>query len=360
LTPIDVTIAIADLILTCIATGYLILAVPVFAVALYTLQRVYLQTSRQVKLLDLEAKSPLFSHFISSFSGLVTIRAFNWSKRAHDQNIQRLDSSQKVFYLEYCLIRWLALVINLIIASLGVLLAIFSVAYRDTIDPALLGVGLVSIMGFGQLLGFLLHHWTQLETSLGAVARIREFESDTPREKDGTVPVPDEWPPRGGISIQNVSASYDDHQVLNEINLDIKPGEKVAICGRTGSGKSTLVSLLLRLHKIDTGKIIIDGADITSVPLNNLRTSLVALPQDPLFLVGSVRLNLDPFSKSDDSSIWVALEKIGLESVIKSHGGLDVELNTDWLSSGQKQLFCMARALLRNSHVLILDEATSG
>ncbi|GJD02569.1 ABC transporter [Colletotrichum higginsianum] len=360
--PIAFLLTFDYVILTCVATGYLALAIPFLAAVLYAIQRVYLETSRQVRLLDLETKSPIFSHFIASFAGLVTVRAMDRTAECQAENLARLDLSQRAFYAMGSLQRWLLLVLNLTVAGLAVLLVGLAVALRDAIDPGLLGVALVSVMGFGQLLTELLNNWVTLETSLGAVARIREFEAETPSEqdRDGDIPVAvEEWPDKGKIDIRNVSAAYDDHQVLCDVTLSIKPGEKVAICGRTGSGKSTLIALLLRLHDPSSGTIEIDDVDIASVPINELRESLVALPQDPLFLPGTVRRNLDPFDARDDDAVWAALDKTGLKALFEDKGGLEADLKTDWLSAGQKQLFCMARAVLRNSRVLLLDEATS-
>src|SRR5205823_7943273 len=178
--------------------------------------------------------------------------------------------------------------------GLAVLLVGMAVALRDKINPGLLGVALTSVMGIGMTLSMLIQSWTQLETSLGAITRINQFERDTPREEDGPDMPAERWPQRGAVKVEGLYAKYGERTVLTDINLDIKPGEKIAICGRSGSGKSTLMSLLLRLYLPDKGRISVDGVDTETLNLNALRESLVALPQDPMFLAGSVRYNLDP------------------------------------------------------------------
>ncbi|KAI0126691.1 P-loop containing nucleoside triphosphate hydrolase protein [Xylariales sp. AK1849] len=351
--------AVGELVLTCVSSGYLAVAIPFLFLALFYIQKYYLRTSRQLRLLELEAKSPLYSFFISSFAGLTTIRAFSWSSESYEEHIQRLNTSQRPFYLLYCVQRWLMLVLQLTVAGLCVLLIGISVAIRDKIDAGFLGVALTSVTNFGLTLTQLIQTWTELETSLGAITRIREFIGDTPQESDGADYPPDNWPAKGAVSISELSGMYGTRTVLDRVSLEIKPGEKVAVCGRSGSGKSTLLSLLLRMYEPTAGTITIDGVDTSTLKLNALREAMVTLPQDPLLLAGTVRYSLDPASRAGDDEMLVALEKTGLRDVIEDKGGLDADFNTDWLSAGQKQLFCLARAMLRPSRILLLDEATS-
>ncbi|KAK9786665.1 hypothetical protein SCARD494_11156 [Seiridium cardinale] len=350
---------IGEIILTCVSSGYLAIVIPVLGIVLFYIQRFYLRTSRQLRLLDLESKSPLYSFFISSFAGLTTIRAFSWSDKSYREHIQHLDTSQRPFYLLYCIQRWLMMVLELAVAGLCILLVGISVGIKDRVDPGLLGVALTNVTSFGQTMTQVIMFWTELETSLGAITRIREFIADTPKEREGLDEPPATWPSRGAISISGLSVKFGDHTVLDDINLEIGAGTRVAVCGRTGSGKSTLLALLLRLYEPSAGTISIDGVDSSNIKINALRESLVTLPQDPLLLAGTVRYNLDPSSGANDDQILTALEKTGLRMVIEEKGGLDADFNADWLSAGQRQLFCLARAMLRRSRILLLDEATS-
>lgn len=360
----------AEVVLTCIASGYLALSIPLLVLVLYVLQRIYRATSRQLRVLELQLKAPLFSSFLDTFEGLATIRAFAWTSTAERQLLTALDSSQRPFYLLYCLQRWLTLVLDLVTAGLATLLMGLAVVLRDSMDPGYLGVALVSVMGFGQIVSALILQWTNLDTSLGSVRRIADFiDAAVEQSEDsssGPQPAEDivaanEWPSAGEVVFKDVSASHGEHVVFSNVNLTFAAGSKTAICGRTGSGKSTLLGLILGLSRPQQGQISVDGRDLSQVALTTLRRSLVGIPQDPLLLQGTVRENLDPFGahECEDEPLEQALKKVGLEDIIKEKGGLDVDLDVDWLSNGQRQLFCLARAILRKSRILLLDEATS-
>ncbi|OBT93873.2 hypothetical protein VE01_08497 [Pseudogymnoascus verrucosus] len=351
-----------------IASGaqYVGAVIPLCFVPLYFLQKIYLRTSRQMRHLDLEAKSPLYRHFTETLNGVVTIRAFGWRPSFLKENHRLLDDSQKPYYLLFCIQRWLAVVMDLFVAGIATVLVAFAVEFTHTTSRGAIGLAMINIIGFNTSLSRLINSWTNLETSLGAAARLRDFLRDTPKEdKDysGDLPSqPKDWPSLGGIELDNVTAKYQlsSETVLRDASLSIKPGQKVGICGRTGSGKSSLLLTILRLLETPTGSLYIDGLDLSSIPVNTTRSRLTTLPQDPVKLPGTVRDNLDPFKsiKSDDDLVS-ALIKVNMCDVITTRGGLDVEFDTLSLSHGQQQLFCLARALLHKSKVVLMDEATS-
>ncbi|KAI1313225.1 P-loop containing nucleoside triphosphate hydrolase protein [Xylaria venustula] len=359
-------------VLAATAVGYFAAILPLVVFVLYLIQRFYLRTSRQLRLLELETSAPLFSHFIESLSGLVTIRAFGWTEAYTNKTNKLLDQSQKPFYLLLCIQRWLVLVLDFVVAGLAILLVGLAVALRSKINPGFLGIALVQLTSLSQALTNLVQFWTLLETSLGAISRIKDFSENTPRESTAEElnEPPLHWPQDGALTFDSVSASYEENGpiVLNNVSFSVESGKKVGIVGRTGSGKSSTVQAILRMIDIKGGRILIDNVDLATLTGPVVREHVTTLTQDPFLFPSSIRSNIDPLEAFTDEQIATALEKVKLWSILrdKAEGTtpdikvvLDTCIDADFLSHGQRQLFCLARALLKPGNVLILDEPTS-
>ena len=193
-----------------VASPYAAISFPLIFVVLYLIQFFYLRTSRQLRFLDLEAKAPLYTQFTEMLSGLATIRAFGWQSHLESFGRELLDRSQRPFYLLFAVQRWLTLVLDLVVAGLAVLLMVLVVVLRHSISPGYVGVALVNIIQFSQSVKLLVQFWTQLETHIGSVSRIKTFTADAVTENldDEDRTPPPEWPAQGRIEFDNVSAGY--------------------------------------------------------------------------------------------------------------------------------------------------------
>ncbi|GKT96370.1 LOW QUALITY PROTEIN: ABC transporter [Colletotrichum tofieldiae] len=336
---------------------------PPSLLALYFLQKYYLRTSRQLRHIDLEAKSPLFTHFSEVLAGLATLRAFSWRPAMLRESCALLDASQRPYYLFFCVQRWLNVVLDLFIAAMAVVLVAFALHFSHTTTKGAIGLAMVNIINFNQTLGDFIEMWTMLETSLGAIARLKYFIEYTPREDRDceTDEPPAGWPANGTIELDNVTAAYSDatDPVIRNLSLTIRPGQKVGICGRSGSGKSSLLLTLLRLLDTRTGDLSLSSVSLLALPRSSVRAALTTLPQDPVLLPGTVRDNLDPGGHVPDAELISGLRKTRVWDPVEARGGLDAEMADIGLSAGQKQLFCLARAVLRRRGTVLLDEATS-
>lgn len=354
---------IASLAMISTGASYMGITIPFVILVIYLIQKVYLQTSRQLRLLEIEARGPIYSHFLETIEGVVSIRAFAWEEEAKKTHNRLLDIAQSPYYLLSCIQRWLKLVLDLIVAALAILVVALAVSQRGTTSAGLLGVALTNILGFSQSLTRLVTEWTTLETSLGAIARIRSFATTTEQESSTvTHEATQDLVTRGAVVFSGAFAKYTSDPGaydLNNVSFNISPGTKVAICGRTGSGKSSLMLALFRLLPLRHGNIFVDGTDIKDVNPGVLRRSIIAIPQHPFLLPGTVRENLDPENELSDAHLLAAIDKVHLLELIISRGGLDTDIDQQSLSQGQAQLLCLARAVLRKSRLVVLDEATS-
>ncbi|KAJ6131239.1 hypothetical protein N7523_001699 [Penicillium sp. IBT 18751x] len=356
-------LCLAQMALIGVGSEYAAISFPIVLGILFLIQKLYLRTSRQLRFLDLEAKAPLYSHFTDCLQGLVTLRAFGWQHGMEKKNIELLDQSQRPFYFMFAIQRWLTLSLDLLVAGIAILLIVLVVVLRGTsLGAGSVGVALLNVIQFSQSIKLLITFWTNLETHIGSILRIKDFthtvkSEDLPGEDGDVHP---EWPQNGAVTFHSVSAAYrPEEPVLNEVSLTIQGGEKVGICGRTGSGKTSMIMSIFRMIEMTSGTITVDGVDITRLPRREIRSRINGVSQDSLLFKGSVRLNADPTGLSTDRDILNALKAVQLLPAIEEKGSLETDIDEIHLSHGQKQLFCLARALLRPGNILILDEATS-
>ncbi|KAG8854878.1 hypothetical protein FRB96_007278 [Tulasnella sp. 330] len=329
----------------------------------------YLSTSREIKRLDAVSKSPIFAWFQESLGGLSTIRAYRLQSTFIVTNEIRLDANQRCYMPSTNVNRWLAVrleFVGAIIVLMTTILSMIALFTSGKVDAGLVGFVLSYALNTTQALNWVVRQAGEVEQNIVSVERIMTYidlESEAAYEIPDSKPA-ESWPSKGEIEFKNYSMRYrpDLEPCLVDLNFKIHGGERIGICGRTGAGKSSSTLALLRILEACAGSIAIDGVDISKIGLHDLRSAISIIPQEPQLFEGTIRQNVDPTGLYEDLHIWTALEQSHLKDYVLSlPGGLDGEVREGGssLSSGQRQLLCFARALLRKSKILILDEATS-
>ncbi|KAI1405376.1 putative ABC transporter [Hypoxylon fuscum] len=374
---------LAQTVLLFTAQKWLSLSLPACMLVVYLIQKVYLRTSRQLRFLELESRAAVFSSFLETVEGIETLRSFGWRREAVQHNVAQLDHSQRP---EFCLLslqRWLNIVLDLLAASIATLVVAMAVVIRGQTTGGQVGVALNAVLLANTTLLKLVEYWTDLEISLGAIARLKALEATTPSEDEdeGGLGPPRNWPSEGRIEFKSVTAAYSaDSIVLRDISLIIDPGQKVVVCGRTGSGKSSLLLTLLRMLDLRSGAIEVDGFDISGAARSLLRQRcFISVSQDALlFPDETLRFNLDSYGVVSNLVLVEALSRTGLwthftrsvdgGSLINEETILGQRVSAfHELSFGQCQLFALSRALVKANElramgirpVVLLDEVTA-
>jgi ABC-type multidrug transport system fused ATPase/permease subunit len=362
-----------------------IVAVPYMAIVLFLLcalyayiQRYYSCSARELQRLESLKRSPVLTHFSETLDGRGTLRALGLGAAFEQKLIEVLDENSVTLYAQRIVERWLAVRLESMGATVSIFTALLSViiaAHSKDLSAedrrqvaALTGLALAYALALPGEMNWLVRQSVEFEARMNAVERIVEYSSII-SERQGEEQAPRAWPASGAIEIKKLSVRYQPHLplVLHEVSFEMKGGQKIGIVGRTGSGKSTLISCLFRLVDIEPGKILVDGVDIAALQLSELRKGLAVVPQNPVLFSGTLRDNIDPFGMFSDEEVRTAVEQSSLASTFtavqmdESADSLQLVLSVGGsnLSQGQRQLVCLSRALLKRSQVLVLDEASS-
>lgn len=353
-------------VLAVVTWQVLFVSIPMVYLSL-RLQRYFLASAKELMRINGTTKSVVANHLAESVSGVITIRAFGEEDRFFATSLELIDKNSSPFFHNFSATEWL--IQRLEIMSAAVLSSsalVMALLPAGTFSPGFVGMALSYGLSLNNSLVFSIQNQCTLASQIISVERLNQYmntQSEAPEVIEDNRPAP-QWPILGKVELHGLQIRYrpDTPLVLHGITCTFEGGHKIGIVGRTGSGKTTLIGALFRLVEPTGGKIIIDDLDISTIGLHDLRSRFGIIPQDPTLFHGSVRYNLDPLGQHTDQQIWEVLDKCQLQEAVqeKEHGldSLVVEDGSNW-SMGQRQLFCLGRALLRRSRILVLDEATA-
>ena len=366
---------LGNIVLILIGTWEIVLMLIPLSVVYVKAAKYYRRSSRELQRLDSMSKSPVYAFFAETLSGATTVCAMDHAVRFGRHCTALLTNNMKIRFHADAANRWISVRLecignSIISAVAAVLITSSIISGGDANLAGTAGLVLSYTALLTDYLNWALRMYTQLETQMVSVERLLKFTQLPPEEPPEKLrealskPVEAAWPQSGAIVFNQVEMRYrpGTPRVLRGLSLSIKAGENMGLVGRTGAGKSSILVALFRVVELEAGSITIDGVDISTVPLAMLRSRLSIIPQDPVLFTGTLRSNIDPNSQHTDAELHDCLHSCSLSDMVNSHqDGLSqpIDAHGSNLSVGQRQLVCMARALLRRSRVLVLDEATA-
>ncbi|CAL5028657.1 unnamed protein product [Urochloa decumbens] len=327
----------------------------------------YIATSRELTRLQGVTEAPVTDHLTETFLGAPTVRCFRKEDEFYQTNLERINSNLRMSFHNYAANEWLGFRLELIGTLILSITAFLMISLPSNfIKKEFVGMSLSYGLSLNSLVYYTILISCMVENDMVAVERVHQYStlpSEAEWEVEDCLPSPN-WPSRGDIDVRDLKVRYRENTplILKGITVSIKAGEKIGVVGRTGSGKSTLVQALFRIVEPAEGRIIIDGVDICTLGLHDLRSRFGVIPQEPVLFEGTVRSNIDPTGRYSEAEIWKALECCQLKDIVTSKpeklDALVADMGENW-SVGQKQLLCFGRVILKHSRILFMDEATA-
>ena len=364
------TMLLAIVALTISYYYYFALAL-ILILGIYTFSSVYYRASaRELKRHEAVLRSAVFTRFSEALSGSSTLKAYGVVGEFSHQLRDAIDNMDSAYYLTFANQRWLGVRLDVIGVIFIFITGMLVVTNKFSVSPSISGLILSYLVSITQLLQFSVRQTADVENNMNATERVYYYAHEIPQEADAETQahiLPEDWPTKGEIVFQGLQLRYRPGLplVLHDLTLHVQPGEKLGIVGRTGAGKSSIMAALFRIVELAGGYITIDGVDISTIGLRDLRSCMSFIPQDATLIRGTVRSNLDPFNRYLDAELWEALLKTGVvqheQEVSEKRITLETHVESEGanFSLGQRQLIALARALVRNAQIVVADEATS-
>ncbi|KAL4457987.1 hypothetical protein ABPG75_012852 [Micractinium tetrahymenae] len=357
---------LATTIFIAVVQPWILVGIGPLSIVYYFLQKYYRRSNIELQRLDAVSRSPIYAHFSESLSGVETIRAYRLAEHFALSSDAKVDANHRAYFTARMANEWLSMRLDCIGACVVLGTALLAIIRRDSLSASLAALTMSEALDVTMFLKTAVTSGAMFETRFNSVERLVHYwglPQEAPAKQPDKEPEP-EWPQHGMIEYKDVWMRYRPEldPVLRGVSFTVAPGEKIGIVGRTGSGKSSLIVTLFRLVEPYQGAIVLDGRNLLELGLDDVRGRIAAIPQDPVLFSGSVRTNLDPYSRHSDAQLWDALGHVALKEVVGAlPEGLSARVaeNGENFSVGQRQLLCVARALLRQPRVLVADEATA-